>query len=265
MNCLEFRRRLGSEPASSDAAFVAHREECARCASAQLAADNFEEKILAALRIPVSTHLTDSIILAQITESRQRGRKRKRSFGALIVAAAASILIALVATQRPQPNIPVLAGLVIEHLHKHVVSLADTQNPLSKQDVMAVFASRGVSLASVPDGINYVHNCPAGPYKTVHMVMPERDGQVSVVYVVDKASAQTIDFSNDSMRGREVPLGEGSLVMLAKDDRNFDAIESQWRRAMGQAVASLESEFPNRPGSGESFSPLIHETAVAAP
>lgn len=265
MNCLEFRRRLSSEPASTLAAFVAHREECPRCASAQSVADEFEETMRAVLRIPAPANLADRIILAQTTETRQIARNRKRGMVALTVAAAASIAVALVSIQHPQPEMPALAGLVVEHLHEHVVSAADAKDPIPKQDVMAAFADRGVTLAAVPDRINYVHKCPAGPYKTLHMVMPERDGPVSVVYVVDKPSTQTTDFSHAGMQGREVPLGNGSLVMLAKHDDDFDAIESDWKRAMGEAVVGLETIAPGMSERAESFQPLIYRTTMAAP
>lgn len=265
MNCLEFRRRLGSEPTSTLASFVAHREKCASCASAQRIADEYEDQLRGALRVPVPANLADRIILAQTTEIRQQSRARKRGIGALIVALAASIVIAVVSIQRPQPDTPMLAGLVIDHLHEHVVSAVDAQDPIPKQDVMAAFADRGVNLASVPDGVNYVHKCPAGPYKTVHMIMPESDGPVSVVYVVDKPSQGSIDFTHDGMRGREVPVGKGSLVMLAESDRDFDAIESSWNHAMDQGVAHVDDARSHKIGPNHAFSPLINDTALAAP
>ncbi|HET9031558.1 MAG TPA: DUF3379 family protein [Dokdonella sp.] len=266
MNCLEFRRRLGSEPASTLAAFVAHREECARCASAQIAADEFEKCIRGSLSIPVPANLADRIILAQTTEFRQQRRNSKRGMGAIVVAVAASILIAVVALSNRQTEMPALAGMVVEHLQKHVVSATDARNPIPKQDVMAAFADRGVRLNSVPDGVNYVHECPAGPYKSVHMVMPERGGPVNVVYVVDKPSQRSIDFSHDGMRGREVPIGKGSLVMLASSDGDFDAIEHSWKQAMVQGSTSyLENARAYRVGVDHALSPLVRNTFPAAP
>ena len=42
MNCLEFRRRLGSEPECSLALFIAHRDECPSCAAALARAEEFD-------------------------------------------------------------------------------------------------------------------------------------------------------------------------------------------------------------------------------
>lgn len=266
MNCLEFRRRLGSEPASTLDAFVAHREECPHCTAAQSRADEFEARILRAISVPAPINLADRILLAQTTEARQGVRNRRRGWMAFSVAAAASIVVAFVALQRPTQEMPALAGMVYEHLQHHVVSAVDSDSAVPKQSIMDAFAERGVKLASVPDGINYVHKCPAGPYKTVHMVMPEHGVPVSVVYVVDKPSTQRVDFSHDGMHGREVPLGKGSLVMWAKTNADFDSIESSWNSVMGESIALEGRSFPVVSGSrgGLSGSPS-HGAVIAAP
>jgi hypothetical protein len=265
MNCLEFRRLLGSEPASTLSAFVTHRGECPSCAAAQQRADEFELRIRRAASVPVPVNLADRILLAQTTQSRHGSRNRRRGFAALVLAAAASIVVAVIAVRQSEQQMPALAGMVIEHLHEHPISSAASASTVTSQSVMDAFAARGVTLTSVPEGINYVHQCPAGPYRSVHMVMPERDGPVSVVYVVDKASARRVDFTEDGMHGREVPLGAGSLVMIARVDADFDAIESAWKSAMDERVA-LAGMSLHGPGSGGA--PAILRTygaAIAAP
>ncbi len=266
MNCLEFRRRLGSEPASTLKAIVAHREQCPHCAAAQTRADEFEGRILRAINIPAPVNLADRILLAQTTETRHGTRNLRRGWLAFSIAAAASIVVAFVALQRPGQDMPALAGLVFEHLQKHVVSTVDSDSAIPKQSVMDAFSDRGVSLASVPDGINYVHKCPAGPYKSVHMVMPEHGVAVSVVYVVDKPSAQRMDFSHDGMNGREVPLGKGSLIMFATANTDFDAIEGSWKSAMSESIAFEGRSVPVVSGSrGVLSGSPFHHAAIAAP
>lgn len=265
MNCLEFRRRLGSEPASMLSSFVAHRAECTHCAGAQLRADEFEARILRAFSVPAPVNLADRILLAQTTETRHGARNRLRGWTAIVVAVAASIVVAVVAVKRPPQDMPALAGMVFEHLQEHVVSAVDSDSAIPKQSVMDAFAERGVNLASVPDGINYVHKCPAGPYKTVHMIMPEHGIPVSVVYVAGK-STQRIDFSHDGLRGRELPLGSGSLVMLAKTDADFNSIENSWKSAMGESITLDSGSVPAVSGSrGVLSGSSSYGAALAAP
>ncbi|MGB0132903.1 DUF3379 family protein [Dokdonella sp.] len=259
MNCLEFRRHLGSEPASSLEAFVAHRESCPHCAAASGRADVLELRLQKAINVPIPSNLSDRILLAQTTENRQvsRSRRRRRGLGALIVAAAASIVIALVALPNRQHAVPELAKLVVEHMHHHEVGASEAGSEVGDQSVIDAFAARGVALSAVPQGINYVHLCPAGPYRTVHMVMPERSGAVSVFYVADSPSHERIDFDKDGMHGREVPLGQGSLVMLASEDRDFDAIETVWKSALIDGVASASEQAPGAaPGSAATIARL---------
>ncbi|HQV72205.1 MAG: DUF3379 family protein [Xanthomonadales bacterium] len=237
MNCLEFRRRLGSEPACTLDAFVAHRAECIGCAAAQSRADEFEMRLRRAVGVPLPANLADRILLAQTTTLRLDVRNRRRGFSALILAAAASIFIAVVALNRPAAEMPVLAAMVNDHLHEHIVSAEDMRVAVPSQDVIDIFAQRGVTLAEVPAGVNYVHKCPAGPYKTVHMVMPRNGSAVSVVYVVDAPPRPRADFRRDGTFGREVPMGGGALVMLGSSREGFDAIEDAWKSALGSGVA----------------------------
>lgn len=237
MNCLEFRRLLGSEPSSSLVDFAAHRATCAFCSTAHARADEFEARIRHALSVQVPGNLADRILLAQTTRSRHGTRSRRRGMAAFAVAAAASILVVLLALNKPGDEMPVLAGMVADHLQEHVVSASDAATPVASAEVIEAFAERGVVLAAVPDGINYVHKCPAGPYRTVHMVMPESGDPVSVVYVADRKASARVDFHRDGMHGRELPLGHGSLVILARSDSGFDAIEGAWKSAMGESVA----------------------------
>ncbi len=222
MNCLEFRRRLGSEPASTLGCFVAHRAECPGCAAAQTRADEFEERIRRALSVPPPSNLADRILLAQTTELRQDLRKRRRGFSALILAAAASIVVAIIVLQQPTQPMPALAALVDAHLHRHVVSALEARTEVPRQNVINAFAQRGVRLVAAPDGVNFVDKCLAGPYKTVHMVMPQDGAAVSVFYVVDAPAQSRIDFRGDGSYGREVTMGKGTLVMLASSNKGFD-------------------------------------------
>ncbi len=249
MNCLEFRRRLGSDPASSLDSFVGHRAECPGCAAAQARADEFEARIRHAVNVRAPVNLADRILLAQTTELRHGSRNRRRGFTALVLAAAASIVVSIVVLQRPAQQMPTLAAMVDAHLHKHVVSAAESAAEVPKQDVIDIFSQRGVSLATVPEGVNFVHKCPAGPYKTVHMVMPEEGVVVSVVYVVDAPPQSRADFRSDGSYGREVPMGKGTLVMLAANSRGFDTIEDVWRSAIDAGVAQsrVGNADPGRP------------------
>lgn len=226
MNCLEFRRLLGSEPHASAPDFARHRQECARCADAAARALEFETGLRRALHVEPAPGFADSILLAQATrQSRQRTLWRR---GGLLAAAAALLLAVGVGVQieaRP------LSTLAVNHLGHEAIALTSTR-PVAPESVRKAFAQFGIALKDVPDSkITFVACCPVGRSKSVHLVMGGSD-PVTVLYVVDRAEAQREDFQRDGWRGRSVPLGKGTLVLLARDSDRFDAVETLWRDAL---------------------------------
>jgi hypothetical protein len=226
MNCLEFRRQLGIDPHSTVADFVRHRQECARCAEAAARASEFEAALRRALHVEAKPQLAESMLLAQATqEQRRQATLRRGGLFALAAALALAVGIGLRVEAKP---LPVQA---VDHLHHEAQVLMSTR-PVSAESVRAAFAQRGLTLARVPDGIAFVGCCPMGKHLTVHLVMPESDGPVSVIYVVDQRSTQREDFQREGWHGRSVPLGSGTLILLARETDHFDGVEAAWREAL---------------------------------
>ncbi|HET8898446.1 MAG TPA: DUF3379 family protein [Rhodanobacteraceae bacterium] len=232
MDCLEFRRRLGAEPHSRASDFLAHRDICAGCAAAWQQAQSFERDLLGALQIDVPAGLVDRVLLAQATAERRHGARRRRVAFAL----AASLLLAIgiggYAWHRVDATS--LPALAVAHMPNEYATLALAQ-PISAQAIEAGFAGRGLALAGpVPTDVTYVHDCPVGPYKTVHLVSRVDGMSVAVLYVPDKMLSKQRDFHRGDWRGRLVPLARGTLVMLT--DRTgappFDAVARDWRMAI---------------------------------
>lgn len=233
MDCLEFRRRLGAEPQSRNPELLAHRESCAACAAAWERAHAFERELQVALAVPVPAGLADRVLLAQATGERQHAMRRRRH---VAFALAASLLLALGVggyTWR-QVDARSLPALAVAHMPGEIRSL-DLVQPIGAPAIAAGFADRGVSLRGpAPADVTYVHDCPVGPYKTVHLVSRIAGTPVAVLYLPHKQVAQARDFHRDGWHGRIVPLAHGTLVMLT--DRSgaphFDAVARDWRVAI---------------------------------
>ncbi|HSS07071.1 MAG TPA: DUF3379 family protein [Rhodanobacteraceae bacterium] len=231
MDCLEFRRLLGSEPRLTDPAARAHLESCPRCQDAYARAQAFESRIAQAMTIAVPEGFADRLLLAQLTGERQRRGSGFR-YGWIALAAAAALVVAIGLGRRETTVGRSLPELVIEHVTGEERDALKLVTPVAAADVDRAFADRGVHLASVPAGISYVHKCPVGSFRTVHMVMP-RDGQpVSVVYVPHYQAPGLTNFERGALRGREVRIGDGTLVMLGESSGSFDALEHTWRDAL---------------------------------
>jgi hypothetical protein len=226
MNCLEFRRQLGVDPQSAAGDFVRHRQECARCAEAAARAAEFEGALRRALHVAPSPQLAESILLAQATQQNRRHVYLRR--GGLLALAATLVLAVGVGMRVEAKSLPAQA---VDHLREEAEVLTWTK-PLPAESVRAAFAQRGLGLSRVPDGVAFVACCPMGRNLTVHMVMPEGDGPITVIYVVDRHSSQREDFQREGWHGRSLPLGNGTLILLARDTDHFDTVEASWRAAL---------------------------------
>lgn len=226
MNCLDFRRQLNIDPQVVEADFVRHRQECVRCAAVLERALAFEATLRNALAVPVSRQLADSILLAHATRQ-QRQRERLRNGGLLALAAAVALAVGI--GMRSQSWM--LPTVAVDHLRKEAFVLAMSQ-PIDDEEVRKAFAESGVALEHVPAGISFVYCCPFAGYHSVHLVMPESSGPVTVLYLTEDAVTQREEFTREGWQGRSVPLTHGTLVLLAHDRSHFDQVENAWRSAL---------------------------------
>jgi len=226
MNCLEFRRQLAIEPRSAQADFVAHRAACSRCADAQQRALGFEQALGRALAVPAPPQLADSILLAQATAEQQRIRRMRRN-GLLALAASTLLAVGLGVQTHASP----LAKLAVKHLNKEAFVLG-LSTPIADDDVRKAFAENGVTLGRVPSGVSFVYCCPVGDYHSVHVVMPEADGAVTVLYLNEHAVDARLQTKQDGWQVRAVPLAHGTLVLLAHGAGQFDRVEADWRAVL---------------------------------
>ncbi|MEO8673790.1 MAG: DUF3379 family protein [Tahibacter sp.] len=232
MNCLEYRRLLGSDPRHESADMQAHRQECTRCAEHQARSLGFEMQLRRVLNVPVPMGLAERILLAQTTEHRrERGDQRRRWGAGFAIAASLAVAVGL-GTLWSAPTAEAFPNMIVDHLAHEPGAFASSQN-LPNADVQQRFDNRGVRLAAeLPAGISYVSACPIGPYRSVHMVMPEKSGPVTVIYIADHRESGRDDFERNAWHGRSVPMGQGTLVLVAQDSALFDTLERSWRHSI---------------------------------
>jgi len=226
MNCVEFRRQLTVDPRADAADFVRHRAECARCAEAAERALEFDRALRRALDIAPPAQLVDSVLLAQATEQRRR-RTAFRRTAMFALAASLALVVGVVGTRVEATP---LSTQAVAHIEKEAFVLKGGI-AIDASEVSDAFAKRGLRLDHIPMGVSFVACCPMGRHKTVHMLMSEGDDPVTVIYVVDAHATQREEFTRDGWSGRVLPLGAGSLILLAHHATAFDRVERAWRGA----------------------------------
>lgn len=234
MDCLEFRRQLAADPHARDPDFLAHRDSCrAGCTESWWRAQRFERRVLTTLQsVEVPPDLAECVLLAQATSMRARVRRRWQ----IALALAASLLAALIVAGytwnlRATPGADSLAAMAIAHVRSEAYSLTMTR-PIAGRDLQPVFAGRGLTLRGAPVHAVFAADCQVGPYQAVHLVLRENGDPVTALYVVDHRIAAAQDFERSGWRGREVPMGNGTLVLLGNTTEGFAAAE----RAVADAV-----------------------------
>lgn len=232
MDCLELRRQLGTDPRLPDPAARAHLEACPGCRDAHARALAFDARIAQALAIGVPEGFADRVLLAQLTAERQRPGGRGFRYGWIALAVAAALVLAVGIARRQGSVGTSLPDLVVAHVTGEEREALDLRAPLPSGDIARAFADRGVTLASVPPDVSYVQKCPVGAYKTVHMVMPRDNEGVSVLYVTKYRAPGVTNFERQGLHGREVPIADGTLVMVAANTAPFDGLEHAWRDAL---------------------------------
>ena len=229
MNCLEFRRQLAIDPQCGEVDFVQHRQECSRCAEASVQANAFEGSLRRALAIAPPAQLAESVLLAHATRQQRQRQYYRRS---AVLALAASVVLAFGIGMRVQAS--PLATQAVAHLRAEAEVLTWTKL-VHADSVREAFATRGIALNSIPEGISFVGCCPMGHHMTVHVVMPGSNGPITVIYVLGAREKEREDFRREGWLGRSVPMGQGTLLLLAEDSSQFDHVENIWRAALDGA------------------------------
>lgn len=233
MNCLEFRRHLASDPRARQVDFTAHREQCGRCAEAYSQALAFEDRLGRALAVPVPDALADHVLLRQSTVA-LRERRQGRRATAWRMAAVLALGIGVGSLWVVSAPVQALPDLAVGHLSHEPHALKATAT-VELAEVRAQFAAREVGLVDDPGRVNYLNPCRLGGQRALHMVVQTVDGPVTVYYVVGRVESDRSTWQRDGLMGRSVPAREGTLVLLASNDRAFDALERSWVRALGAA------------------------------
>ena len=239
MNCLDFRRAIGSDPRGLDAAAVAHRSECPRCADALERALGFERTLAAAVAIAVPEGLAERILLRQTTAAMHEPVLRRFAWWQIAATVVISVALAASVGWRWFASTAALADLAVAHLAHEPFALS-ARARVPEQEVRTMFAALGAPITRSPGVVNYLNDCPLGERMSLHMVLQRERGPVTAMYV-PKVREPRRDFDRAGVRGRESTIGDGTLILLAADAREFDAIESAFALAFGDAASGSDS------------------------
>ncbi|HRQ63608.1 MAG TPA: DUF3379 family protein [Xanthomonadaceae bacterium] len=229
MNCLDYRRRLGSEP-REDELMRAHRVECPRCAEHHRRSQDFEQALRAAMQVPVPEDLAEMVLLRQTTVRR---RRLPHVPGWLALAASIVLAAGLVFVLWPMAS-PTdedeLAQLAMDH-YLHEPYALDPRPPVPAPLLRGSAARLGVDLAAAPEAVSYAAVCPMGQYRSLHLVVQRPEAPVTLFYVPALDTPER-RFEQDGIHGRALTVPGGTLLVMAARDDLLDAVARSWAVAL---------------------------------
>jgi hypothetical protein len=244
MECLEFRREAGADPRHLGPGAAAHRDACPVCAESLRRTLELDERILAALRVPVPDGAgagRASVSLRSTALRRHQDRQPGRFVGFPVIerrrwmALAASIVGGVVVGSllwvgSPRPSI---AEDLVKHMGHEPEAMVSTSSGADPAEVAAVLERAGVRLRPGIGTVSYASTCPFRGEKVPHLVVQTAVGPMTVMVLRHEKVAAPVNFDEGGYAGTIVPAGPGSIAVIGHaPTADLDQVAAQVRNAV---------------------------------
>jgi hypothetical protein len=223
MDCMEFRRAAGADPRHLSVDAAAHGESCAKCAELLRSTLELDEKILAALRVPVPERAPARVSRLPVIE--------RRRFIALAASIVAGVLVgSLLWVSGPRAS---LADDLVRHMGHEPGAMTATANAADPAKVAAVLARAGVALRPGIGVVSYASTCRFRGQQVPHLVVQTAAGPVTVMVLRNDPVARPVNFDEDGYAGTILPAGPGSVAVIGHAPvGDLDQVADQLRNAV---------------------------------
>jgi hypothetical protein len=227
MNCLELRRRIGAEPAITDAAIEAHCRECPACAHYQDELRTMDSQIRRALAVDATRIRKSRATGAPARIAAQRPRW---------LALAASIVIGLSVglalwVSLPRPS---LAREVLGHVAHEPDSMNST-TPIAPEALAGVLDPEGTRLRPGIGDVTFAMRCVFEGHVVPHLVVRTASGPVTVLLLRHRNVNAPVRLVEQGYTGIVLPAPRGSIAIVGQQKdldliarRVFEAVD--WGR-----------------------------------
>lgn len=227
MNYLEFRRLLGADPNHPDPELQRLKREDPRCARDFDRAQELERKIERALEVPVPEGLADRILLAQSTNERKHGRRRRQRW---FMGLAASMVLGIGMAGGLLWSDRSLASLerhVVNHIRHEPQALMRIEG-VPFERVREALAEFGLDLRAPIGSVTFVKRCPTPNGEGLHLVVRTAEGPVTVLYMPDTAAgAEGHRFARDGLDGMLFQAGGSSVAVVGGDGAGLERVKRE--------------------------------------
>lgn len=232
LTCIEYRNLIGGDPGRRDGAVAAHRLACRGCAEFSREIEGLDRRLAAALAVPLPEGLAHRVVLRATAD-----RVPSSTRWALAAAAAFAFVVAGAvwwAPYRSDDAVLALGAEVIAHAHHEPGSWAADLVPVKSVRLRNVLARGEVELLDEAQlgTVSYATVCPLRGRQVPHLTVQSVAGPAMVLLLPDEPLAREQALDQDGLRGVLVPVGKGSIAIVAADPRAVEAV----RRRVVSAV-----------------------------
>lgn len=222
MNCLEYRRAVGSDPRVETPALLTHAVSCVACRSHRDEVRRMDQLIYRALSIEVRAP-------SERIPSSQRWLPRWAAAASVV---AASLLGLLLWFSAPRDS---FADYLVAHVEGEPHALVRTGDAVEPARLDDVLARSGVRLRHGVGTISFAMSCWFHGHYVPHLVVQGDHGPVTVLVLTEELGVtQRETFREGGFRGVVLPAPRGAVAVLAHDaqaeqvaERFLQAVEYQ--------------------------------------
>lgn len=217
MNCLEFRKQFGADPACQDQPLLAHLQACVACARFAGRVQEFDRKLVLALRVPL---LADHGGSCQVPADTGLGR------GRAWIGLAASLILGLgvgLLTWWSTPHRDIAQDL-LAHMRHAGVSLVSTDQRVSNQQLETVLRESRMTMSQGIAGVSYARSCIFRGRLVPHLVVQGEKGPVTVMILPDLEVDGPTNFSEQGFFGTILPAAKGSIAIIAGEESDIEEV-----------------------------------------
>lgn len=217
MDCLEFRRIAGADPQHVRGGAREHAADCAGCAQHLQRLRAFDERILAALCVPVPAARGPRVA----TTASGLDRRRWMALAASIVG---GVLVgSLLWVGSPSSS---LARDLVEHMGHEPHSLTSSA-PADGTTLERVLERAGIRLRPGLGTVSYANSCEFRGHTVPHLVVQTERGPVTVMVLRHESAGAPVRFDEQGFSGSIVPAGPGSIAVIGGAGTDLEQVTAE--------------------------------------
>lgn len=206
MNCMDFRRQVGAEPALDGGDIAAHRRDCPACARYQDELRSMDGVIARALALDVARIGRKPAAVAPAAP-----RRRLFAIAASIAVGLAVGLVLLVGAPRAS-----IAREVVDHIAHEPGTMAGTA-PLAPVALTGVLGPEGARLRPGIGDVTFAARCLHDGHVVPHLVVRMPEGVVTVLVLGHRDIGKPLRIEDQGLIGMVLPAPRGSIAIVGQD------------------------------------------------